>query len=133
MEQFPSSKANPSTGQDFGNLFSISLSISGSFSSVDGQNCSQSETFKITKLSDHFINSVAYMFHSVCDISMSLGGQVSVSIVMGKRALDRLSIRSLVDAMHPMEKATMREVAKSQSITLLSKVIFGQRERVKIV
>ena len=71
----------------------------------------------------------AYMFHSVCDNSMSLGGQISVSIEMGKRALDRWSIRwsvpwSLVD---PFEKDAMREVAKSQSITL-PKVIFGQSE-----
>ena len=70
------------------------------------------------------------MFHSVCDSSMSLGGQISVSIDMGKRALDSLSntsIRwivqwSLVD---PLEKDAMRDVAKSQSITL-PKVIFSQ-------
>ena len=70
------------------------------------------------------------MFHSVCDSSMSLGGQISVLIEMGKRALDSLSnmsIRwivqwSLVD---PMEKDAMRDVAKSQSITL-PKVIFSQ-------
>ena len=65
----------------------------------------------------------AYMFHSVCDNSMSLGGQISVSIEMGKRALDRWWVQwSLVD---PIEKDAMREVAKSRSITL-PKVIFGQ-------
>ena len=65
----------------------------------------------------------AYMFHSVCDNSMSLGGQISVSIEMGKRALDRWWVQwSLVDS---IEKDAMREVAKSQSITLPN-VIFGQ-------
>ena len=36
------------------------------------------------------IQQLAYMFHSVCDIWMSLDGQVWIG--MGKRALDRLSI-----------------------------------------
>ena len=55
------------------------------------------------------------MFHSVCDIWMSLDGQTWIEgTEMGKRAMERLSITD-----DPMDEDAMREKTKSQTTIIL--------------
>ena len=69
---------------------------------------------------------LAYMFHSVCDIWMSVDGQVWAE--MGKRALEKVSIAWL--SADPMD-ANRKAEKQSQTMTLVPLTILSLNLGVK--
>ena len=97
-------------------MFSSASFVSGS--TYIGQNSNQPEMFSKYLLIFYSLQ-LAYMFHSVCDIWMSVDGQVWAE--MGKRALENVSIAC--PSADPMD--AKREEKKSQTMNLAPPTILS--------